>query len=111
MAVANSVYDEVQQLGGEIVVITPDKPENLHSTADKLGLKYPALADPEFVAIDAFNMRYEEPAMGLSSVRPAMFFIRADGSVADSHQTDNYRFALTGDEILERFKKIAVTSP
>ncbi|MCA8947738.1 MAG: redoxin domain-containing protein [Planctomycetes bacterium] len=111
LAVANSAYPDIQKLGGEVVAVTPDQPDALKRVADKLGLNYPVLADPEFQAIDAYELRHKDAVPGQDSARPAMFFIRADGTVADSHQTDNYRFALSTDEILERFKKIAVTSP
>lgn len=111
MAVANSVYDEIRQQGGEIVLVTPDQPEDLKRTIDRLGISYPVLADPEFQAIDAYNLRHKDAIPGKDSTRPAIFFVRADGTVSGSIQIENYRKAPTAEEILAGFRQAAVTSP
>ncbi|MCA8912018.1 MAG: redoxin domain-containing protein [Planctomycetes bacterium] len=111
LAVAGSVYDEVQQQGGEIVVITPDQPDALKKIADKFELKYPMLADPEFKAIDAYQLRHKEAVPGKDSARPAVFFVRADGTVSSSLQPDNYRLVFTADDLRAGFKQATVTLP
>ena len=111
LAVANSIYDEIRQQGGEIVAITPDQPDVLKKTADKLGISYPVLADPEFQAIDAYGLRHKDAVPGKDSARPAVFFIRADGTSAGSLQTDNYRLVFTAEDLRAGFQKATVTSP
>src|SRR5262245_46120348 len=110
LAVAQSEYAEVKQQGGEIVAITGGSPEDIKTAAEKAGIEYPFLADTDFKAVDAFGLRHKEALPGRDGVRPAIFFVRPDGTVAHSVQPASYRFTATADEIRAGFK-LAVTLP
>lgn len=66
-----------------------------------LGLRF--CADPDLKAIDAFGVRHEEGRPDKPIARPAVFFVRADGTVAHSIQPENYRLHLKRQDILDGF--------
>lgn len=114
LAVANSIYADIKAQGGEIVSITHATPEEVKAAAQKLGLEFPFLADPEFKAVDAYGLRHKDAIPGKDGVRPATLFLRADGTVAGIIQPDSYRFVDTEQMLKDGFAKalaVPVTSP
>jgi peroxiredoxin len=110
LAVAQSEYAEIKKQGGEIVAITAGDPADIKIAADKAGITFPFLADPQFNATDAFGLRHAGALPDRDAVRPAIFFVRADGTVAHSVQPASYRFTATGETIRDGFAR-AVTAP
>jgi peroxiredoxin len=110
LAVAQSEYAAIQQQGGEIVAITGGDAADIRLAAEKAGITYSFLADPEFKVVDAFRLRHKGALPDRDGVRPAIFFVRADGSVAHSVQPASYRFTATAETIREGFSR-AVTTP
>ena len=49
---------DFQKMGYQILAISPDRPENLQATVDKLDLTFPLLSDSEMQAADAFGLSY-----------------------------------------------------
>ncbi|MCB9893722.1 MAG: redoxin domain-containing protein [Planctomycetes bacterium] len=114
LAVANSIYPDIKEQGGEIVAITAGSPEEVKAAADKLGLKFSFLADPDFQAVDAYGLRHKDAIPGKDAVRPATLFLRADGTVASTIQTENYRLTDTPEMLQKGFAEALaapVTSP
>lgn len=110
LAVAQSEYEAIKAQGGEIVAITAGEPADIKVAADKAGIAFPFLADADFKVVEAFGVRHPDALPDRDAVRPAMFFVRADGTVAHSVQPASYRFTATAETIREGFA-LAVTLP
>ena len=111
LAVAESEYAAIKAQGGEIVAITGGHPVDIKQASENAGLTFPFLADPDFKAVDAFGLRHKFALPDRDGVRPAIFFIRPDGTVAHSLQPASYRFTATGETIRTGFALAAVTTP
>lgn len=109
LRVAQSEYEAIRKQGGEIVAVTADSPEEVKAAAEKAGIKFPLLADPEFKAVDHFGMRHAGGRPDRDTVRPGIFFIRTDGTVAESIQPESYRFTATVEEIRAGFERLVTT--
>ncbi|MCC7508297.1 MAG: redoxin domain-containing protein [Planctomycetes bacterium] len=94
--------------GGDVVAITSDTPEEIKTAADRYGFTFHICADPELVAITAWGVKHEEGLPGKDIARPAVFFVRADGTLAHSIQPDNYRRHFKAADYLAGF---ALASP
>ena len=110
LRVAQSEYEAIKRQGGEIVAITADTPDDVKAAAEKAGIEFPFLADPDFKAVDHFGMRHEGGRPDRDAVRPGIFFLRPDGTVVDSIQPETYRFTATAEQIRQGFAR-AVTTP
>lgn len=104
------MYPEIQKAGGEIVGFMPDPPEDVKAMVERTGVKFPMLADPDAAVADAFGLLHADAVPGKNLGRPAILFVRADGTVAGSFQPDNYRRSVTPEELRDGFAG-AVTSP
>lgn len=104
------MYPEIQKAGGEIVGFMPDTPEDVKAMVERTGVKFPMLADPDAAVADAFGLRHAEAVPGKDLARPAILFVRADGTVAGTFQPENYRRSVTPEELRTGFAG-AVTSP
>jgi hypothetical protein len=49
-------YQEIEQLGGEILVVSFTQPEKLAAYVERHATPFPALADPERAAYQAFDL-------------------------------------------------------
>ncbi len=76
----------------EIVAVVVDPVERNAQVAESLDLAYRIGADPTLAAIDAFGLRHDDAATGLSMARPASFLIDAQGVVRWRDLTENYRY-------------------
>ncbi len=65
------------------------------------------LADPELEMIDAFGMAHREAMPGRNGARPGFLFIRADGRLADERYAESYRFTISGERLMEGFRRAA----
>ncbi|MCC6464505.1 MAG: redoxin domain-containing protein [Planctomycetes bacterium] len=98
---------DFEKAGGTAVAISSGSVEDSAAMAESAGLKFTVLSDPELKAIDAWGLRHSDTLMSKEMSRPAAFFLRADGSVADSFQPESYRYTLTEEVITAGFAKTA----
>jgi len=82
------VYPEIQKAGGEIVGFMPDTPEDVKAMVERTGVKFPMLADPDAAVAEAFGLRHAEAVPRKDLARPAMLFVRSDGTVAGRFQPE-----------------------
>ena len=109
LRVAQSEYEAIKKQGGEIVAITAGTPEEIKESAEKAGIEFPFLADPDFKAVDHFGMRHAGALPDRDAVRPGIFFVRPDGTVNESIQPDSYRFTATDEDIRAGFSRLVTT--
>lgn len=101
-------------MGGEIVAVTPDDPADIKAAAEKHGIEFPWLSDAETKVIEKFGLLHRDALPGKDAARPAVVFVRADGTISGTIQTENYRFHAPGDAMMEGFRHARgepVTSP
>ena len=91
--------------GAKVAAVSVDSVDQNRGVAERLGLTFPVLSDPGFVAIDAFGLRHaggnpfpEPPATGDVS-RPAVYVI-SDGAIRWRELTHNYRVRVDPDDVL-----------
>lgn len=103
--------DDFRVVGSEVVAVSVDPVERNREVADRLGLEFPLLSDPDLAAIDAFGLRHPggSPFSGGDISRPALFVLR-DGVVRWRHLTDNWRVRLRAEELLEVVQQVAADS-
>jgi peroxiredoxin len=89
----------------KLVAVSVDSVEQNRGVVEKLGLTFPLLSDPGFVAVDAFGLRHvggnpmaEPPATG-DIARPAIYVI-SDGAIRWRYLTDSYRVRADPDDVL-----------
>lgn len=104
------MYPEIKKAGGEIVGFMPDTAEDVKAMVERTGVSFPMLADPDAAVAAAFGLRHSQAVPGKDLARPAVLFVRADGTVAGSIQPENYRRTLTAEQLRTGFAG-AVTSP
>ncbi len=59
--------------------------------AERLGLAFPILADPDLVAIDRYGLRHAGGMPGADIARPATFVVDRNGIIRWRDLTANYR--------------------
>ena len=91
----------------EIVAVVVDPVERNAQVAEGLGLAYRIGADPTLAAIDAFGLRHDDDASGLSMARPASFLIDAQGVVRWRDLTENYRYRPRPEALLAAIDAVA----
>ncbi|MBE7490560.1 MAG: redoxin domain-containing protein [Planctomycetes bacterium] len=89
-----SVLDEPEFKDATAVTVCGDTPETARAGAERFGLKFAVIGDPELRVIDAFGLRHNDAVPGKSTARPAVFFVNARGQVVRALQPDNYRARL-----------------
>lgn len=100
----------LRQLGGQLVAVSPQTPDNSLSTAEKNELAFPVLSDSALAAATAFGVAFEMPPALVELYRgaghdlpvlngngrwvlpvPATYVIDRDGRVAFAHVEADYR--------------------
>jgi hypothetical protein len=101
-----SAVDEFEASGLSIVAISYDTPEILAHFAKRMGgFRYPLLADPRSVTIEAFgvlnrNVPEDNPWHGMA--RPGTFVIDANGIVTSKYFEPGHRQRVTAESVLVR---------
>ena len=98
--------EDVRAVGGEIVVISKDSPEELARIAQLEGLGFLLLSDPKLELVDAFGLRHKgaDVFRGGDIARPAVLFFDANGVLQDRFMTDNWRFRLNAEDAIARMQ-------
>lgn len=76
--------DEYEQAGATVIGVSPDEPAALRKFADKYGLDYTLLGDPDHSVAEAYGVWAEKKNYGKTymGVQRATFIIDGDGTVA-----------------------------
>ena len=127
----NEAYDQFQQAGIELVVLSPQSPDRAQkqATADKL--KFNLLVDTDNQVGKAFGVVYTFPedlknvylntfktdiqAVNEAGVWqlpiPARFIIDGSGTIRDAKADPDYRYRPEPSEVLDIVKKLGVAKP
>jgi peroxiredoxin len=99
--------DEFRELGARVAAICVDPVEKNREVAQRLGLSYPILADPEREAIRAFDLLHEDanPFGDGAIARPATFIVK-DGRVRWRDLTSNWRVRPGADAVLTALRGV-----
>ncbi|MGH7289596.1 MAG: peroxiredoxin family protein [Myxococcota bacterium] len=96
---------DFEAAGAKLVAVSVDSVEQNRGVIEKLGLSFPLLSDPGFVAVDAFGLRhaggnpFPEPPATTDIARPAIYVI-SGGTIRWRHLTDSYRVRANPDDVL-----------
>ncbi len=121
-----NILADIQALGGQLVAITPEKPDNSLSTIEKNELQFPVLTDNENAFAKALGLVFELPAelqalysgfgidlpatnamSGWQLPIPATLVVKASGEIALSHVDRDYTKRLEPSDALAALKAIA----
>jgi hypothetical protein len=98
-----------------LLAIVVDPVERNAQVAERLGLDFSILADPDLSVIDAYDLRHRGGGHGVDIARPATFVVDRDGRVAWRDLTENYRVRPHPDDVLRAIDAAAAarihTSP
>ncbi len=102
-----SRLDEIRALGGEVVAISADTPEESHELHEGAGFDFVLLSDPEGLAISAFGLQHAGAGIhGEDIARPGVFVVDREGQIAWRSLTDNWRVRVRPDTIIEQLKQL-----
>ena len=88
-----AIEGDLNDLGYQIIAISPDSPQGLNDTDNKHGLGYQLLSDSEFKAMDAFGVSYDNPRRGKLPV-PSVFIVTPEKRISFQYVNPNYRFRI-----------------
>ena len=98
---------EMHELGGRVLAISVDSPEQSKALAESAEITFPLLSDPECKVIDAYGLRHRGASInGGDIARPAVFIIDRDGKIAWRALTENWRVRVRPEMILEQLEKL-----
>jgi len=116
---------EIAAAGGSLVAISPEKPDQTLSTAEKNALAYPVLSDPGSAVAKAFGIAFDlaeelrpiyarfnhalpdrNGTDGWALPIPATFVIARDGTIALAYVEADYRVRLEPDAIIATLKTL-----
>ena len=100
------IADQLEELGYQILAISPDSPEDLKRTSKEHGLGYPLLSDSDLKAARAFGIGFQVPGKRGLPV-PAVYIAGADRMVRFQYVNPNYRVRLDLD-VLQAAAKAAL---
>lgn len=102
-----SRYDEISDLGAEVVAVSVDSTEQNLNVVESAELEYSILSDAEGKMMDAYGVRHVGASMdGGDIARPAVFIVDGDGNIAWRMVTDNYRIRVRPETVIEQLEKI-----
>lgn len=102
-----SRYDEISDLGAEVVAVCVDTPEQNLGVVENAALAFPILSDAEGKMMDAYGVRHVGASIeGGDIARPAVFIVDGDGNIAWRMITDNYRVRVRPETVIDQLTKI-----
>jgi peroxiredoxin len=115
-----TIESDLQQLGYQILALSPDRPAKLQPTMARNELTYTLLSDASMQAAKAFGIafrvadetlkKYDEYGINLEEASgqehhllpvPAVFVVDTDGEIRFTHANPNYKVRLAPDKVLE----------
>lgn len=94
-----AIERQLEELGFQVVAVSPDTPEELDATEVKHNLGYQLLSDSKFEAMEAFGVAYDNKRRGKLPV-PSVFLITPDQRISFQYVDPNYRYRVPGKLIL-----------
>ena len=102
-----SRYDEISDLGAEVVAVCVDSTEQNLGVVESAGLAFSILSDVDGKMMDAYGVRHVGASIdGGDIARPAVFVVDGDGNIAWRMITDNYRIRVRPEAVIETLSKI-----
>ncbi len=102
-----SELPRLRKRGVLVLAISVDPLETCRRVAERLGLDFPVLSDPEGRVVAAYGLLHRGGGPGGSDVaRPAAIFVAPDGRIAWSAMTRNWRVRLRADRIVETIDRL-----
>jgi peroxiredoxin len=116
----------MQNMGAQVVAVSPEKPELLAKTTEKTGADFTLLYDEDYRISDAFDVTFTPGGMDRTMYNtflganlkqahsddsqrlpiPATFVIGKDGKIAWRHFDPDYKKRSTVSEILDALSKM-----
>ena len=100
-----SHIEEIREAGAQVLAVCIDSVEENARVVENLGLDFPILSDPDFMAIKPYSILHDGAmtASGTDNVaRPAVFIIDGSGVVRWRRLTDNWRVRVRPEKILKQ---------
>jgi peroxiredoxin len=123
LAELQKIEDKLRELGYQVVAVSPDPPDKLRATVQKLKIGFTLLSDNEFLATQAFGLvykldaatiaKYEEFDIPLYSPSdsvvkalpvPAVYLVSPEGVIVYAKTSPDYTVRLSAEEILAAAK-------
>lgn len=111
---------ELEELGFQIVGITPESPEKIAETVKDKELGYTILSDGKLEAAKAFGLAFDLGAVTAVAYTaygatlperalpvPAVYLVDADGALVFAHAEADYKKRLSNEELLAAARKAA----
>ena len=96
---------QLDELGFQIVGISPDAPRELQRTRNKHELSFRLLADRDLTAARKFGIGFGAPGKRLLPV-PAVFIVAADGSIRFQYVNPDFRMRLDMEVLVAAAKAV-----
>lgn len=101
-----SRYEEIKNLGAEVLAVSVDSPAQNLGVVEKAKLEFPILSDPDLDMIDAYGVRHVGASMqGGDIARPAVFILN-EGKIAWRLVPETYRIRVRPETVIEQLKSI-----
>jgi peroxiredoxin len=91
---------EFDKRGIRVAAVSVDPVDASRSLAEKAGLTFTLLSDPEEKVIRPYDVLHTRGHNGVDIARPAEFLIDSTGTVRWVNLTDDFRVRVRGEEIL-----------
>jgi peroxiredoxin Q/BCP len=98
MAQLRHDYGAFQAMGGEIVAVGPEEPDDFKRYWEKEKMPFPGLADPRHVAAELYGQQVSLLKLGRM---PALFIVDRDGIVQYAHRAASMADIPPNREILQ----------
>lgn len=116
------IEDELTDAGYQVVAISPDAPESLIQTRDKVQAQYQLLSDKSADAIKAFGLAYRMPDDLIDTYKtkykidlekwaggqthhllpvPAAYVIKRDGTIVYAYWNPDYKQRINNEDLLK----------
>ena len=95
-----SRIDEIRKRGAQVFALSVDTPKHSRGVAERLGLSYPLLCDPELKVVDALGLRHNNASIdGGDIARPITLLIHR-GTIAWRFVPESWRIRLDVNALL-----------
>lgn len=121
------ILDEIEAVGGQLVAVSPEKPDGSLTTIEKNGLRFPVLTDngnafarslgitfelpPELQALSlkmGNDLSARNPGAGWSLPIPAVYVVGRDGTIVLAHVERDYTTRLEPAEALAALRSASL---